>query len=95
MDNYLLLIATIIAGCSLIALLLMYLHYRSIKQYYNKYISKYIHENDRLTRELERTLIEKDTIEKLFKTYFSEASKTPMTPPEKYHEFFYLANVMV
>lgn len=80
MDNYLLLIATIIAGCSLIVLLLMYLHYRSIKQYYNKYISKYIHENDRLTRELERTLIEKDTIEKLFKTYFSEACKNSNDP---------------
>lgn len=59
MNNYLLLIGSLITGCSLIALLLMYLHHRRMKQYYNKQITKYIPEQDRLTSGPERTRMEK------------------------------------
>lgn len=75
MNDYALLIASVIVCCPLIALLLMYLYYCRMVQYYNKSLTKYIHEYDRLTRELERTCIEKDTIEKLLKTYFPKATE--------------------
>lgn len=68
----LLLIAWSIAVCSLAGVLLMYWRYRRMVQYYNNYIMKYIREHDLLTKELEHARIEKDTMEKLFETYFSE-----------------------
>ena len=76
MNNYLLLIAWSIAGCSLSGVLLMYLHCRRLKKRCNRYIVKYIRECDRLITELEHTRIEKNTTEKLFKTYFSKAAGT-------------------
>ena len=76
MSNYILLIAWSIAGCSLAGVLLMYWRYRRMVRYYNKYIMKYIREHDLLTKELEHARIEKDTMEKLFETYFAkEATK--------------------
>lgn len=74
MNDYLLLIALIITGCSLSGVLLIYLHCRRLKKRYNGYLIKYIRECDRLIMELEHTRIEKDTMEKLFKTYFSKAA---------------------
>ncbi len=72
----LLLIAWSIAVCSLAGVLLMYWRYRRMVQYYNNYIMKYIREHDLLTKELEHARIEKDTMEKLFETYFAkEATK--------------------
>ncbi len=59
MNNYLLLIASIIAGCSLIALLLMYLHYRRVKQNFNMIIVKHLREQNRLLKELVRIRMEK------------------------------------
>ena len=74
MSNYILLIAWSIAVCSLAAVLLMYWRYRRMVRYYNKYIMKYIREHDLLAKELEHLRIERDTMEKLFETYFSEAA---------------------
>lgn len=75
MSNYILLIAWSVAGCSLAAVLLMYLHCRHMKRNCNMMIVEYLREQDRLTKELERTRIEKDTIEKLLKNYLSEATE--------------------
>ncbi len=77
MSNYTLLIAWSIAGCSLAGVLLMYWRYRRMVRHYNKYIMKYIREHDLLAKELEHALIEKSTMEKLLKTYFSEATDSP------------------
>lgn len=74
MNNYILLIAWSIAGCSLAAVLLIYWRYRRMVRYYNNYIMKYIREHDLLTKQLEYARIEKKTIERLFKTYFIEAT---------------------
>lgn len=68
MSNYTLLIAWSVAGCSLAGVLLMYWRYRRKAQEYEKYIVKYIQEQERLKKELERTRIEKDTIEKILKS---------------------------
>ena len=75
MSNYTLLIAWSIAVCSLVAVLLMYWRYRRMVRHYNKYIMKYIREHDLLKKELEYAHIEKSTMEKLFETYFSEATE--------------------
>lgn len=75
MSNYTLLITWSIAGCSLAGVLLMYWRYRRMVRYYNKYIMKYIREHDLLKKELEYARIERNTMEKLFKTYFSDAAK--------------------
>ncbi|WP_373155455.1 hypothetical protein [Bacteroides cellulosilyticus] len=75
MSDYALLIASVIVCCLLAAVLLMYLHCRRMKRNCNMMIVEYLREHDRLTKELERTRIEKDTIEKLLKTYLSEATK--------------------
>lgn len=75
MSNYTLLIAWSIAGCSLAAVLLMYWRYRRMVRRHNKYVMKYIREHDLLAKELEYTRIEKNTMEKLIKTYFSEATQ--------------------
>lgn len=75
MNDYRLLIAWVISGCSLLAVLLIYLYCRNLKRYYNRYLMKHIGEQDRLKRLLEQTCIEKNTIEKLFETYFSRATE--------------------
>ncbi len=75
MSNYILLIAWSIAVCSLAGVLLMYWRYRRMVRYYNNYIMKYIREHDLLTKELEHARIEKKYEEKLFETYFSEATE--------------------
>lgn len=75
MNNYILLVAWSIVACSLVAVLLIYLHYRRMVRHYNKYMMKYIREHDLLAKELEYARIEKDTMEKLFETYFSEATE--------------------
>lgn len=72
MSNYILLIAWSIAGCSLAGVLLMYWRYRRMVRYYNKYIMKSVHEHDLLTKEMEHIRIERDTMEKLLKTYITE-----------------------
>lgn len=74
MDDYILVIASAAIGCSLIAVLLMYLHYRRLKRNCNKYIVKYIREQDRLKRELERTYIEKEVMENLLKSKLAETT---------------------
>lgn len=65
-----------IAACSLVAVLLIYWRYRCKVRYYNKYIMKYIREHDLLAKELEYARIERDTMEKLLKTYFLETCKS-------------------
>lgn len=72
MNNYILLIAWFVAGCSLAAVLLMYWRYRRMVRHYNKDIAKSVHEHDRLTKELEHARIKRDTMEKLLKTYIPE-----------------------
>lgn len=41
-------------------------------RYYNNYIMKSVHEHDLLTKELEHIRTERDTMEKLLKTYFAK-----------------------
>lgn len=72
MSNYTLLIAWSVAGCSLAGVLLMYWRYRRMVRHYNKYIMKSVHEHDLLAKELEHLRIERDTMEKLLKTYITE-----------------------
>ena len=43
MNDYILLIAAAIVCCSLVAVFLIYLHYRRVERNCNKYIVKYIH----------------------------------------------------
>lgn len=70
MSNYTLLIAWSVTGCSLAGGLLMSWRYRRMVRHYNNYIMKYIREHDLLAKELEYAHIERDTMEKLLKTYF-------------------------
>lgn len=46
-----------------------------MKRNCNMMIVEYLRKHDRLTKKLERTRIEKNTIEKLLKTYLSEATE--------------------
>ncbi|WP_455673557.1 hypothetical protein [Phocaeicola sp.] len=82
MNDYTLLIILAVVCCSLVAMLFIYLHYRRLGQIRNRVIMKYIHEQDRLTRELERTRIEKEVIEKMLTTYFSKAVESSSSDTE-------------
>lgn len=73
MNDYALLITvSAIACCSLIAILLICLHFRQIRREYNMNIVKQLREQDRLSRELERTRLEKKVMEKVLKINLSE-----------------------
>lgn len=74
MNAYILFIASAIVFCSLATVLIMYLHCRRLKRNRNKYIMKYIREQDRLKRELERTYIEKEVMENLLKSKLAETT---------------------
>lgn len=84
MSNYILLIAWSVAGCSLAAVLLMYLHCRRMKRNCNMKIVEYLREQDRLTKELERTRIEKEVMEDLLQSRLAKTSPTTseVTIPE-------------
>lgn len=71
-DYTLLLIVSAIACCSLIAILLICLHFRRVRRGYNMNIVKQLREQDRLFRELERTRLEKKVMEKVLKINLSE-----------------------
>lgn len=71
-DYALLIIVSAIACCSLIAILLICLHFRQIRREYNMNIVKQLREQDRLSRELERTRLEKKVMEKVLKINLSE-----------------------
>lgn len=71
-DYALLLIVSAIACCSLIAILLICLHFRRLRREYNMNIVKQLREQDRLFRELERTRLEKKVMEKVLKINLSE-----------------------
>ena len=71
-DYTLLLIVSAIACCSLIAILLICLHFRRLRREYNMNIVKQLHEKDRVSTELERTRLEKEVMEKVLKINLSE-----------------------
>lgn len=72
MNDYILLIALAITFCSLAATLFFFLQWRRAEKNYNINIVKSLHEQDRVTRELERTRIEKQTVERVLKTQLTE-----------------------
>lgn len=73
MNDYALLITvSAIACCSLIAILLICLHFRRVRRGYNMNIVKQLREQDRLSRELERAHLEKGVMEKVLKISLSE-----------------------
>lgn len=76
MDNYILIIALGVAFCSLAMVTFVFLHCRKVERQCSRYIAKGIHEQDCLSRQLERTRIEKEMIEKVVKTELSEVIKT-------------------
>ena len=76
MDDYILIIALGVVFCSLVIVTFVFLHCRKVEQKCNHYIAKGIHEQDCLTRQLERTRNEKEMIEKVIKTELSEVVKT-------------------
>lgn len=71
-DYALLLIVSAIVCCSLIAILLICLHFRRVRRGYNMNIAKQLREKDRLFRELERARLEKEVMEKVLKINLSE-----------------------
>lgn len=77
-DGSILLLSLGIALCSLIGVFFIYIYSRRIKQKCNSNMMKSIREQDRVTKELERTRIEKETIEKLLKDYW-DSLKRPLT----------------
>ena len=76
MDDHIFLIVLGIPFCSLAIVTFVFLHCRKVEQKCKRYIAKGIHEQDCLARQLERTRIEKETMEKVIKTELSEAVKT-------------------
>ena len=67
MDNYIFLIALGLVFCSLAIVALVFLHCRKIIEKCNYYIAKGIREQDCLAKQLERTRIEKEMMEKVIK----------------------------
>ena len=79
MDNYIFLIALGLVFCSLAIVALVFLHCRKIVEKCNYYMAKGIREQDCLAKQLERTRIEKERMEKVIKAELSEAVKSSMT----------------
>ena len=75
MDNYIFLIALGLVFCSLAIVTFVFLHCRKIVEKCNHYMAKGIREQDCLAKQLERTRIEKEMMEKVIKTELSEAVK--------------------
>lgn len=75
MNDYALPIALVIICLSLVAVLLIYLHYRRLERNCNRYLVKYVREQERLKRELERILIEKEAIENMLKSKLSDTAE--------------------
>ena len=75
MDDYILIMALGGVFCALAIVTFVFLHCRKVEQQCNRYIAKGIHEQDCLARQLERTRIEKEMMEKLLKTELSEVVK--------------------
>lgn len=79
MDNYIFLIALGLVFCSLAIVALVFLHCRKIVEKCNYYMAKGIREQDCLAKQLERTRIEKEMMEKVIKAELAEAVKSFMT----------------
>ncbi len=77
MNDYIFLIALGFVFCSLAIVTCVLLYCRRMEHKCNYYIAKSIREQDGLSKELERTRIEKEMIEKVVKTNLSEAVKSP------------------
>ena len=73
MNDYIFLITLVLVFCSLAIVTCV----RKIEQKCNYYIAKSIREQDGLAKQLERTRIEKEMIEKVVKTDLSEVVKSP------------------
>ncbi len=78
MDNYIFLIALGLVFCSLAIVALVFLHCRKIIEKCNYYMAKGIREQDCLAKQLERTRIEKEMMEKVIKAELSEAVKSSL-----------------
>ena len=77
MNDYIFLIALGFVFCSLAIVTCVFLYCRRIEHKCNYYVAKSIREQDGLTKQLERTRIEKEMIEKVVKTDLSEVVKSP------------------
>ena len=75
MDDYIFLIVLGIPFCSLAIVTFVFLHCRKVEQKCKRYIAKGIHEQDCLARQLERTRIEKEMMEKASKSELADAVK--------------------
>ena len=82
MDNYIFLIALGLVFCSLAIVALVFLHCRKIVEKCNYYIAKGIREQDCLAKQLERTRIEKEMMEKVLKAELSEAVRATIENKE-------------
>jgi len=85
MDNYVFLIALGFVFCSLIIVTFVLLRCRKIQRECNYYVAKSIREQDCLTKQLERTRIEKEMMEKVIKTELSEAVKSSVEEKKTDH----------
>lgn len=72
MTDYVLLIVSVIACCSLTAVLLICLHFRRVRREYHIHIVRQLREKDSVSAELERTRLEKEVMEKVLKINLSE-----------------------
>lgn len=73
MIDYLLFISLGIAFCSLAIVTSVFLYCRKIEKKCNYYMAKSVREQDCLAKELERTRVEKEMMEKVLKAELSDA----------------------
>ena len=79
MIDYILFISLGIAFCSLAIVASVFLYCRKIEKRCNYYMAKRIREQDCLAKELERTRLEKEMMEKMIKAELSDAVKSSIT----------------
>jgi len=73
MDHYIILAALIITFLSVVAVGVIYFHYRRMEIKKDHDIIMRIREQDRIMRELEKTRIERNTLEKLLKSGLNQS----------------------
>lgn len=79
MDKYLLFTSIGLAGSVLIIVGMLFFYCRRIEHRCNRSIAKCLREQDYLARELERTRVEKSTLEKLLRMKLSEVVELLLT----------------
>ena len=80
MNEWIILMALVVAALSLAAIGLVCCHCRQMEREKNRGLVQAVREQDRIARELEQARIEKETLERVLKTTLAQPSEANEPP---------------